>query len=181
MDAAGETPVGTLPGDESPEMDLSHRFSKRELALLYEEVLYTILYRLGKPEHHHVADAQELYTYVQKAFGMDEEEHNIIMQQVKELESPIFCLKATVKEAKGILGKDVSGKWRRVGVPSEKGEPLLLTGTCMSFPSQGSVIPTACWASVRNRRGPFPEQSDQDLTASRPRAKNRPTMTTRSG
>ncbi|NXI51757.1 UN13D protein, partial [Chloroceryle aenea] len=90
-------------------MDLSHRFSKRELALLYEEVLYTIRHRLGKPEYHHVADSQELYTYVQKAFGMDTEEHSIIMQQVKELESPIFCLKATVKEAKGILGKDVSG------------------------------------------------------------------------
>ncbi|XP_065550182.1 protein unc-13 homolog D isoform X3 [Lathamus discolor] len=44
-----------------------------------------------------------------EAFGMDEEEHSVIMQQVKELESPIFCLKATVKEAKGILGKDVSG------------------------------------------------------------------------
>ncbi|NXH15936.1 UN13D protein, partial [Bucco capensis] len=90
-------------------MDLSHRFSKKELALLYEEVLYTIQHRLGKPEHHHIADPQELYDYVQKAFGMDEEEHSVIMQQVKELESPIFCLKATVKEAKGILGKDVSG------------------------------------------------------------------------
>uniref|UniRef100_A0A8C3PGM0 Unc-13 homolog D n=1 Tax=Calidris pygmaea TaxID=425635 RepID=A0A8C3PGM0_9CHAR len=68
-----------------------------QLALLYEEVLYTILYRLGKPEHHHVADAQELYTYVQKvAFYFF-------------FQSPIFCLKATVKEAKGILGKDVSG------------------------------------------------------------------------
>ncbi|XP_065708512.1 protein unc-13 homolog D [Patagioenas fasciata] len=109
MDATGGTPVGTLPGEESPEMDLSHRLSKRELALLYEEVLYTIQYRLGKPEHHHVADSQELYDYVQKAFGMDAEEHRFIMQQVKELESPIFCLKATVKEAKGILGKDVSG------------------------------------------------------------------------
>uniref|UniRef100_A0A8C6JI34 Uncharacterized protein n=1 Tax=Melopsittacus undulatus TaxID=13146 RepID=A0A8C6JI34_MELUD len=80
-----------------------------QLTLLYEEVLYTILHRLGKPEHHHVVDSQELYAYVQKAFGMDEEEHSVIMQQVKELESPIFCLKATVKEAKGILGKDVSG------------------------------------------------------------------------
>ncbi|XP_025946178.1 protein unc-13 homolog D isoform X2 [Apteryx rowi] len=109
MDAAGEAPVGTGPGEESPEMDLSHRFSKRELTLLYEEVLYTILYRLGKPEHNHVGDAEELYAYVQKAFGMDPEEHSVIMQQVKELESPIFCLKATVKEAKGILGKDVSG------------------------------------------------------------------------
>ncbi|XP_054249817.1 protein unc-13 homolog D [Indicator indicator] len=109
MAAAHETPVGTLPGDESPEMDLSHRFTKTELTLLYEEVLYTILHRLGKPEHHHIADSQELYAYVQKAFGMDAEEHRVIMQQVKELESPIFCLKATVKEAKGILGKDVSG------------------------------------------------------------------------
>lgn len=37
-----------------------------QLALLYEEVLYTIRHRLGKPEHHHVADAEELYAYVQK-------------------------------------------------------------------------------------------------------------------
>uniref|UniRef100_A0A663DNF9 Unc-13 homolog D n=1 Tax=Aquila chrysaetos chrysaetos TaxID=223781 RepID=A0A663DNF9_AQUCH len=127
-----------------------------QLALLYEEVLYTILHRLGKPEQHHVADAQELYAYVQKAFGMDAEEHSVIMQQVKELESPIFCLKATVKEAKGILGKDVSGKWRWVGIPSEKGQPLLSTGTCMLLPSQGSVTRTACWAlrpKARNRNG----------------------------
>ncbi|XP_074745557.1 protein unc-13 homolog D isoform X2 [Strix uralensis] len=115
MDAAGETPMGTLPREESP-----------ELALLYEEVLYTIRHRLGKPEHHHVADSQELYAYVQKAFGMDAEEHSIIMQQVKELESPIFCLKATVKEAKGILGKDVSGfsdPYCLLGIETKSQEP----------------------------------------------------------
>ncbi|XP_062447895.1 protein unc-13 homolog D isoform X5 [Rhea pennata] len=126
MDAAGEAPAGTGPGEESPEMDLSHRFSKRELTLLYEEVLYTIRYRLGKPEPNHVADAEELYAYVQKAFGMDPEEHSIIMQQVKELESPIFCLKATVKEAKGILGKDVSGlsdPYCLLGIESKSQEP----------------------------------------------------------
>ncbi|CAM9695887.1 unnamed protein product [Bubo scandiacus] len=127
MDADGETPMGTLPREESPEMDLSHRFSKQELALLYEEVLYTIRHRLGKPEHHHVADSQELYAYVQKAFGMDAEEHSIIMQQVKELESPIFCLKATVKEAKGILGKDVSGfsdPYCLLGIETKSQEPV---------------------------------------------------------
>ncbi|XP_021144346.2 protein unc-13 homolog D isoform X1 [Columba livia] len=126
MDAAGGTPVGTLPGEESAEMDLSHRLSKRELALLYEEVLYTIQHRLGKPEHHHVADSQELYAYVQKAFSMDAEEHRLIMQQVKELESPIFCLKATVKEAKGILGKDVSGfsdPYCLLGIEAKSQEP----------------------------------------------------------
>lgn len=37
-----------------------------QLALLYEEVLYTILHRLGKPEQQHVGDSQELYSYVQK-------------------------------------------------------------------------------------------------------------------
>ncbi|XP_077183900.1 protein unc-13 homolog D isoform X3 [Paroedura picta] len=91
------------------QMDLSHKFSKKELTLLYEEVLYTILHRLGKPDPNHVADPEELHAYVQKVFKMDPEEHNIILQRTKALESPIFCLKATVKQARGILGKDVSG------------------------------------------------------------------------
>ncbi|XP_044309744.1 protein unc-13 homolog D isoform X2 [Varanus komodoensis] len=90
-------------------MDLAHKFSRRELTLLYEEVLYTILHRLGKPEHNHVADPDELFDYVQKAFNMEPEEHHVILQRVKELEKPVFCLKATVKQARGILGKDVSG------------------------------------------------------------------------
>ncbi|NWR78688.1 UN13D protein, partial [Centropus unirufus] len=97
-----------------------------QLLQLYEEVLYTIRHRLGKPEHHHVADSQELYAYVQKAFGMDEEEHRVILQQVEELESPIFCLKATVKEAKGILGKDVSGfsdPYCLLGIEARSQEP----------------------------------------------------------
>lgn len=37
-----------------------------QLTLLYEEVLYTIFHRLGKPEPNHVADPDELYAYVQK-------------------------------------------------------------------------------------------------------------------
>uniref|UniRef100_A0A803V807 Unc-13 homolog D n=1 Tax=Ficedula albicollis TaxID=59894 RepID=A0A803V807_FICAL len=97
-----------------------------QLALLYEEVLYTILHRLGKPEPQHVGDCRELYCYVQKAFGMDPEEHSAIMQQVMELESPIYCLKATVKEAKGILGKDVSGlsdPYCLLGIEARSQEP----------------------------------------------------------
>lgn len=37
-----------------------------QLTLLYEEVLYTILHCLGKPEPNHVADPEELSAYVQK-------------------------------------------------------------------------------------------------------------------
>ncbi|NWR31896.1 UN13D protein, partial [Tachuris rubrigastra] len=97
-----------------------------QLDQLYEEVLYTIQHRLGKPEPHQVADSQELYSYVQKAFGMDAKEHSVIMQQVMELESPIYCLKATVKEAKGILGKDVSGfsdPYCLLGIEAKSQEP----------------------------------------------------------
>uniref|UniRef100_A0A8B9MUI0 Unc-13 homolog D n=1 Tax=Accipiter nisus TaxID=211598 RepID=A0A8B9MUI0_9AVES len=100
-------------GGEAPV--LPHWWVMEEmLALLYEEVLYTILHRLGKPEQHHVADAQELYAYVQKVGPhlLDE--------------SPIFCLKATVKEAKGILGKDVSGfsdPYCLLGIEAKSQEP----------------------------------------------------------
>uniref|UniRef100_A0A674JQV9 Unc-13 homolog D n=1 Tax=Terrapene triunguis TaxID=2587831 RepID=A0A674JQV9_9SAUR len=97
-----------------------------QLNLLYEEVLYTILHRQGKPEPTYVADADELYEYVQKAFSMDPEEHHVILQRVRDLEKPIFCLKVTVKQAKGILGKDVSGfsdPYCLLGIESKRQEP----------------------------------------------------------
>uniref|UniRef100_A0A663DNU6 Unc-13 homolog D n=1 Tax=Aquila chrysaetos chrysaetos TaxID=223781 RepID=A0A663DNU6_AQUCH len=102
-----------------------------QLALLYEEVLYTILHRLGKPEQHHVADAQELYAYVQKVGPHlpDEVLKTCPLRhpssQLKGM-SPIFCLKATVKEAKGILGKDVSGfsdPYCLLGIEAKSQEP----------------------------------------------------------
>ncbi|XP_022378995.1 protein unc-13 homolog D isoform X1 [Enhydra lutris kenyoni] len=87
----------------------SHHLSPEERALLYEEALYTVLYRLGQPEPSHVREASELLLYLQEAFHMEPEEHRQMLQRVQKLEKPIFCLKATVKQAKGILGKDVSG------------------------------------------------------------------------
>ncbi|KAM3844898.1 protein unc-13 homolog D isoform 1-T3 [Vipera latastei] len=109
MEPESETPMMGIPQEDSRNMDLSHKLSKRQLTLLYEEVLYTILHRVGQVEQNHVSDSDELYEYVQKAFSIDPGEHQIILQRVKELERPIFCLKATVKQAKNILGKDVSG------------------------------------------------------------------------
>ncbi|XP_015674548.1 protein unc-13 homolog D [Protobothrops mucrosquamatus] len=108
MEPESETPMMEKPQEDSENMDLSHKLPKRQLTLLYEEVLYTILHRVGQVEQNHVTDSDELYEYVQKAFSIDPEEHQIILQRVKELERPIFCLKATVKQARSILGKDVS-------------------------------------------------------------------------
>ncbi|XP_018417043.1 PREDICTED: protein unc-13 homolog D [Nanorana parkeri] len=77
--------------------------------LLYGEALYTIIHRMGVSESQHISDNDQLYNYLQTAFNMDPAEHNAILQSVKALEPPIFCVKVTVKQAKGILGKDVSG------------------------------------------------------------------------
>lgn len=92
--------------DPVPESELP---SSTQSSLLYEEVLYTILHRLGKPEAEHVSDADELYEYVQQAFNVDSDQHRLILNRVRLLEPPILCLKVMVKEAKGILGKDASG------------------------------------------------------------------------
>ncbi|XP_073901203.1 protein unc-13 homolog D isoform X3 [Castor canadensis] len=100
------------PGDEqgSPEIEPpSHHLSREERDLLYEEALYTVLHRLGQPEPNHVIEASELLRYLREAFQVPPEEHQQMLQHVRELEKPVFCLKATVKQAKGILGKDVSG------------------------------------------------------------------------
>uniref|UniRef100_A0A8C2RAD8 Unc-13-like protein D n=1 Tax=Capra hircus TaxID=9925 RepID=A0A8C2RAD8_CAPHI len=87
----------------------SHHLLPEERALLYEEALYTVLYRLGQPEPNHVGESSELLRYLQEAFRMEPEEHQQMLKRVQQLEKPVFCLKATVKQAKGILGKDVSG------------------------------------------------------------------------
>uniref|UniRef100_A0A8I3X0Y3 Unc-13 homolog D n=1 Tax=Callithrix jacchus TaxID=9483 RepID=A0A8I3X0Y3_CALJA len=87
----------------------SHHFSPEQRAQIYEDALYTVLHRLGQPEPNHVTEASELLRYLQEAFHVEPEEHQQALQRVRELEKPTFCLKATVKQAKGILGKDVSG------------------------------------------------------------------------
>ncbi|XP_043317014.1 protein unc-13 homolog D isoform X3 [Cervus elaphus] len=103
----GAGPPGGLPREQIEPS--SHHLSPEERALLYEEALYTVLYRLGQPEPNHVRESSELLRYLQEAFRMDPEEHQQMLKCVQQLEKPVFCLKATVKQAKGILGKDVSG------------------------------------------------------------------------
>ncbi|XP_005407531.1 PREDICTED: protein unc-13 homolog D isoform X2 [Chinchilla lanigera] len=101
-----QDPLAQMTKEVNP---ASYHFSPQERDLLYEEALYTVLHRLGRPEPSHVVEASELLQYLQEAFQVQPEEHKRMLQQARELEKPVFCLKATVKQAKGILGKDVSG------------------------------------------------------------------------
>ncbi|XP_058532680.1 protein unc-13 homolog D isoform X1 [Ochotona princeps] len=101
--------VRDLPQTTQETEPPSHHLPPEERALLYEEALYTVLHRLGQPEPDHVSEASELLHYLQEAFHIEPQEHEQLLRRVQELEKPTFCLKATVKQAKGILGKDVSG------------------------------------------------------------------------
>lgn len=100
-------PTQNKPAKESNEEPKVSASVQRNL--LYGEALYTIIHRMGVSESQHISDNEELYSYLQTAFNMEPAEHNAILESVKALEPPIFCVKVTVKQAKGILGKDVSG------------------------------------------------------------------------
>ncbi|XP_037057173.1 protein unc-13 homolog D isoform X2 [Peromyscus leucopus] len=118
----------------------SHHFSSEERDQLYEEALYTVLHRLGQPAPNHVKETSELLRYLQEAFQVQPEEHQQMLQRVGELEKPVFCLKATVKQAKGILGKDVSGfsdPYCLLGIEQGAGVP---EGSPVSRPRQKAVV-----------------------------------------
>eukprot|EP00064_Thunnus_orientalis_P013547 superscaffoldBa00002221_g13586 len=81
----------------------------KQLKPLYKELLYTIAHKMGKPSSDEVFTDSQLHQYIKEAFTMTDSEHNSMMEKVQSTESPVYCLMATVKEAKGILGKDISG------------------------------------------------------------------------
>ncbi|XP_026171952.1 protein unc-13 homolog D [Mastacembelus armatus] len=98
-----------LKEDENPE-EKARRHKELELKPLYKELLYTIAHKMGKPSTTtEVFTDSQFHEYIKEAFTMTEAEHSSLMEKVQKTEPPVYCLMATVKEAKGILGKDVSG------------------------------------------------------------------------
>nr|XP_040033479.1 protein unc-13 homolog D [Gasterosteus aculeatus aculeatus] len=94
--------------DHNPE-ERARKHKELELKPLYKELLYTITHRMGKPSSAEVFTESQLHQYIQEAFTMTEAEHRSLMERVHGTEPPVYCLMATVKEAKEILGKDISG------------------------------------------------------------------------
>ncbi|KAJ3608076.1 hypothetical protein NHX12_025126, partial [Muraenolepis orangiensis] len=95
-----------LKDDEVPE-EKERKHKELELKPLYKELLYTITHRLGTPAS--TFSDEQLRSYIREAFLMSDSEHHSLMERVQCSEPPVYCLMATVKEAKGILGKDISG------------------------------------------------------------------------
>ncbi|KAM8836606.1 protein unc-13 homolog D-like isoform 2-T2 [Spinachia spinachia] len=94
--------------DENPE-ERERTHKELELKPLYKELLYTITHSMGKPSSAEVYTESQLHQYIQEAFPMTEAEHSSLTEWVYGTEPPVYCLMATVKEAKEILGKDISG------------------------------------------------------------------------
>ncbi|XP_075889902.1 protein unc-13 homolog D isoform X2 [Nelusetta ayraudi] len=97
-----------LREDEDPE-ERARRHKEQELKPLYKELLYTINHKMGNPSLAEVFTESQLQEYIKEAFTMTEQEHKGLTEKVQKSEPPVYCLMATLKEAKGILGKDVSG------------------------------------------------------------------------
>ncbi|XP_054623241.1 protein unc-13 homolog D isoform X1 [Dunckerocampus dactyliophorus] len=94
--------------EENPE-EKERRRKDLELYPLYKELLYTITHKMGKSTSVEAFTDNQLHEYIQEAMTMTEPEHNTLMEKIQNAEPPVYCLMATVKEAKGILGKDISG------------------------------------------------------------------------
>ncbi|KAJ8334074.1 hypothetical protein SKAU_G00397130 [Synaphobranchus kaupii] len=94
--------------DENPE-EREKRHKEQELLPLCKELLYTIAHKLGKPVVEEVFDDSQLHQYIRAVFSLSETEHLNLLDKVQDMEAPVYCLMVTVKEARGILGKDVTG------------------------------------------------------------------------
>ncbi|KAM6963592.1 protein unc-13 homolog D [Tautogolabrus adspersus] len=97
-----------LKEDENPE-EKARKHKEQELKPLYKELLYTIAHKMGYSSTNKVYTDGQLHQYIKEAFTMTTSEHDSLSKKVQSTEPPVYCLMATVKEAKGILGKDVTG------------------------------------------------------------------------
>ncbi|XP_054939231.1 BAI1-associated protein 3, partial [Physeter macrocephalus] len=83
--------------------------TQEEVEMLYEEALYTVLYRAGTMGPDQVDDQEALLSYLQQVFGTSPEEHAEAMERVKKAKAPTYALKVSVMRAKNLLAKDPNG------------------------------------------------------------------------
>ncbi|XP_074202708.1 BAI1-associated protein 3 isoform X2 [Camelus bactrianus] len=100
------SPAPTEPVDPSRGL---RALTQEEVEMLYEEALYTVLYRAGTMGPDQVYDQEALLGYLQQVFGTSPEEHAEAMERVKKAKAPTYALKVSVMRAKNLLAKDPNG------------------------------------------------------------------------
>ncbi|KAM6957675.1 BAI1-associated protein 3 [Aplochiton taeniatus] len=111
--AQAETQGGASTAPPPPEVldqvFVPERISRRELDLLYEEAVYTVVNRVGVPSPEYVTNEAEIFSYLLKVFDMGQEEHDIILQRVLESKRASFTLRVSVMKGKNLMAKDANG------------------------------------------------------------------------
>ncbi|XP_066131457.1 BAI1-associated protein 3 [Saccopteryx bilineata] len=83
--------------------------TQEEVEMLYEEALYTVLYRAGTMGPNQVDDQEALLSYLQQVFGTSPKEHAEAIEHVKKAKAPTYALKVSVIRAKNLMAKDPNG------------------------------------------------------------------------
>ncbi|XP_075222315.1 C2 and C2B_Munc13-like domain-containing protein staccato isoform X2 [Lycorma delicatula] len=83
-------------------------FATNAVEELYSEVLYEILHIVGSDANLSEED-NDLFSYLQEAFKIDQERHDSILETVKTKEAPKIFLNVEVVEAKELRPMDANG------------------------------------------------------------------------
>ncbi|TSZ68978.1 BAI1-associated protein 3 [Bagarius yarrelli] len=107
--AEEEIIAGPPPPECTDQQLVPEKTTRNELDLLYEEAVYTVVNRVGVPAPEYVTNEEDLFGYLQKVFDMSQEEHEIILQRVRESKRPGFTLRVSVMKGKNLMAKDANG------------------------------------------------------------------------
>uniref|UniRef100_A0A8C0YKB8 BAI1 associated protein 3 n=1 Tax=Cyprinus carpio carpio TaxID=630221 RepID=A0A8C0YKB8_CYPCA len=111
--SAGQTEEESSCAPPPPECKdqafVPERSTRDELDLLYEEAIYTMVSRVGVPSPEYVTNEGDIFNYLQKVFDMGQEEHDIILQRVRESKKASFSLRVSVMKGKNLMAKDANG------------------------------------------------------------------------
>ncbi|XP_036421408.1 BAI1-associated protein 3 [Colossoma macropomum] len=107
--AEEEIIAGPPPPERTDQAFVPEKATRNELDLLYEEAVYTVVNRVGVPSPEYVTNEGDLFNYLQKVFDMGQEEHDIILQRVRESKRANFSLRVSVMKGKNLMAKDANG------------------------------------------------------------------------
>ncbi|KAI4903364.1 hypothetical protein NFI96_010770, partial [Prochilodus magdalenae] len=107
--AEEEIIAGPPPPERTDQTFIPEKATRNELDLLYEEAVYTVVSRVGVPSPEYVTSEGDLFNYLQKVFDMSQEEHDIILQRVRESKRASFSLRVSVMKGKNLMAKDANG------------------------------------------------------------------------